>query len=107
MRALRKALLMTPASWYNWEAIWREREVPIVIKESLTKRAIVYIFEHSPAKSSEMKKEFELSYSPYGLIKDYIKKGFISNTLIKNKDSRGRDSIYSIKEGLTLADFGL
>lgn len=93
---------MNPVFMHNMAAIQREREVPPVVKESLTKKAIIYIFTHAEARSSDMKKEFDLNYSPNGLIKHYIRKGFILNSPIK-----GRDSIYSIKAGLTLADFGI
>ena len=93
---------MTPAFMMNMEFIRQEREVPLVKKDTLTRQAIIYIFEHAEARSSELKKHFDIDYSAYCLIHRYIEKGFIVNHKLSC-----RESIYKIKDGLTPKDFGI
>lgn len=69
-------------------------------------RAIKVIFESGKITSRELRNKINLSYAPSQLFERHLKSGWIVREKIKSKANHA-DSMYSIKAGLSLADFGI
>ena len=101
---------MIPACFYNWEAITRELNNPMgciepnkVNQNSKCTQAIKHIFAADSTLSSEgLRKRMDLLHSPGSLLKRQIDAG-----TIVTKSLSHTIYTYSIKEGLTLNDFGI